>query len=40
MIGNKCLGHITPGRNMASLEAYDEAGTMHTMGRHLPVNYL
>ena len=26
MIGNKCLGHITLGRNMASLEAYNGAG--------------
>ena len=32
-------GRITLGRNMASLEAYNGAGKIHTMGRNLPVKF-
>ena len=35
-----CLfGRITLGRNMASLEAYNGAGKIHTMGQNLPVKF-
>jgi len=33
-------GRITLGRNMASLEAYNGAGKIHTMGRNLPVKFI
>jgi hypothetical protein len=32
-------GRITLGRNMASLEAHNGAGKIHTMERNLPVQF-
>jgi hypothetical protein len=36
---NQINGRITLGRNMASLEAYNGAGEIHTMGRNVPVKF-
>ena len=36
---NQKNGRITLERNMASIEAYNGAGEIHTMGRNVPVKF-